>query len=49
MPTAAGVCSTTPSEHSRETAMVETDDIVLHGGCLCGSVRYEVRPDSLEG
>ncbi len=29
--------------------MAETGDIVLQGGCLCCGVRYEVRPDSLEG
>ena len=29
--------------------MAETVDVVLQGGCLCGHVRYEVRPDSLEG
>ena len=29
--------------------MAETDDGVLHGGCLCGRIRYEVRPDALEG
>jgi len=26
-----------------------TTPLALTGGCLCGSVRYEVRPESLEG
>jgi len=25
------------------------ETITLHGGCLCGTVRYTVRPDALEG